>query len=86
VHTNPMKDTLVFELTRLNQGILSDLKEANKTIALLRIEQLHNKYHHIDLAQKLENATTKIADLIQDLEDSNTEIARLTNLLTNKND
>ena len=55
MHTNPMKDTLVFELTRLNQGILSDLKEANKTIALLRIEQLHNKYHHIDLAQKLEN-------------------------------
>ena len=81
MNDNPIRDTLIFELTRNNQGILSDLKEANKTIAQLRLEILHIKNNQFELAQQLENATTKIIQLLLNLEDSTTEIARLTHLL-----
>lgn len=83
MNDNPIRDTLIFELTRNNQGILSDLKEANKTIAQLRLEILHIKNNQFELAQQLENATTKITQLLLNLEDSTTEIARLTHLLNN---
>ena len=83
MNDNPLRDTLIFELTRNNQGILSDLKEANKTIAQLRLEILHIKNNQFELAQQLENATTKITQLLLNLEDSTTEIARLTHLLNN---
>ncbi|MFZ9611507.1 MAG: hypothetical protein ACO294_12485 [Methylococcales bacterium] len=83
MNDNPIRDTLIFELTRNNQGILSDLKEANKTIAQLRLEILHIKNNQFELAQQLENATTKIIQLLLNLEDSTTEIARLTHLLNN---
>jgi hypothetical protein len=55
---------LIFELTRNNQGILSDLKEANKTIAQLRLKILHIKNNQFELTQQLENATTKITQLL----------------------
>ncbi len=83
MNDNPLRDTLIFELTRNNQGILSDLKEANKTIAQLRLEILHIKNNQFELAQQIENATTKITQLLLNLEDSTTEIARLTHLLNN---
>jgi chromosome segregation ATPase len=83
MNDNPIRDTLIFELTRNNQGILSDLKEANKTIAQLRLEILHIKNNQFELAQQIENATTKITQLLLNLEDSTTEIARLTHLLNN---
>jgi chromosome segregation ATPase len=83
MNDNPLRDTLIFELTRNNQGILSDLKEANKTIAQLRLEILHIKNNQFELAQQLENATNKITQLLLNLEDSTTEIARLTHLLNN---
>jgi chromosome segregation ATPase len=83
MNDNPIRDTLIFELTRNNQGILSDLKEANKTIAQLRLEILHIKNNQFELAQQLENATNKITQLLLNLEDSTTEIARLTHLLNN---
>ena len=83
MNDNPLRDTLIFELTRNNQGILSDLKQANKTIAQLRLEILHIKNNQFELAQQIENATTKITQLLLNLEDSTTEIARLTHLLNN---
>lgn len=83
MNDNPIRDTLIFELTRNNQGILSDLKEANKTIAQLRLEILHIKNNQFEMAQQIENATTKITQLLLNLEDSTTEIARLTHLLNN---
>lgn len=83
MNDNPIRDTLIFELTRNNQGILSDLKEANKTIAQLRLEILHIKNNQFELAHQLENATNKITQLLLNLEDSTTEIARLTHLLNN---
>jgi chromosome segregation ATPase len=83
MNDNPLRDTLIFELTRNNQGILSDLKEANKTIAQLRLEILHIKNNQFEMAQQIENATTKITQLLLNLEDSTTEIARLTHLLNN---
>ncbi len=83
MNDNPLRDTLIFELTRNNQGILSGLKEANKTIAQLRLEILHIKNNQFELAQQIENATTKITQLLLNLEDSTTEIARLTHLLNN---
>ena len=85
MNDNPIRDTLIFELTRNNQGILSDLKEAHKTIAQLRLKILHIKNNQFELTQQLENATTKITQLLLNLEDSTTEIARLTHLL-NHND
>ena len=36
---SPLTQSLVYELTRQNQGILIDLKEADKTIAQLKLEQ-----------------------------------------------
>ena len=60
MNDNPLRDTLIFELTRNNQSILSDLKETNKTIAQLRLEIVHIKNNQFELAQQLENATTKI--------------------------
>ena len=83
MNDNPLRDTLIFELTRNNEGILSDLKEANKTIAQLRLEILHIKNNQFEMAQQIENATTKITQLLLNLEDSTTEIARLTHLLNN---
>ncbi len=83
MNDNPLRDTLIFELTRNNQGILSDLKEANKTIAQLRLEILQIKNNQFEMAQQIENATTKITQLLLNLEDSTTEIARLTHLLNN---
>lgn len=83
MNDNPIRDTLIFELTRNNQGILSDLKEANKTIAQLRLEILHIKNNQFEMAQQIENATTKITQLLLNLEDSTAEIARLTHLLNN---
>lgn len=71
------------EYARNNQGILSDLKEANKTIAQLKLEILHIKNNQFEMAQQIENATTKITQLLLNLEDSTTEIARLTHLLNN---
>ena len=79
----PLTQSLVYELTRQNQGILIDLKEADKTIALLTLEQCVMKEGHLELLLRLEKANEKIDQLTVKLADAHSEIARLSVVLQN---
>ena len=79
----PLTQSLVYELTRQNQGILIDLKEADKTIALLTLEQCVMKDGHLELLLRLEKANEQINQLTVKLADANSEIARLSVVLQN---
>ena len=80
---SPLTQSLVYELTRQNQGILIDLKEADKTIALLKLEQCVMKEGHLELLLRLEKANEKIDQLTVKLADAHSEIARLSVVLQN---
>ena len=77
----PLTQSLVYELTRQNQGILIDLKEADNTIAQLTLEQCVMKEGHLELLMRLEKANEKIAQLTVKLADAHSEIARLSVVL-----
>ena len=79
----PLTQSLVYELTRQNQGILIDLKEADKTIALLKLEQCVMKEGHLELLLRLEKANEKIDQLTVKLADAHSEIAQLSVALIN---
>ena len=79
----PLTQSLVYELTRQNQGILIDLKEADNTIALLTLEQCVMKDGHLVLLLRLEKANEKIDQLTVKLADAHSEIARLSVALIN---
>ena len=81
---SPLTQSLVYELTRQNQGILIDLKEADKTIALLTLEQCVMKDGHLELLLRLEKANEKIDQLTVKLADAHSEIAKLSVALINK--
>ena len=72
------------EITRQNQGILTDLKETSKTIAQLTLEQRVMKDGHLELLMRLEKANEKINQVTVKLADANSEIARLNVALINK--
>jgi hypothetical protein len=74
----------VNELTRQNQGFLTDLKETGKTIAQLTLEQRVMKDGHLELLMRLEKANEKINQVTVKLADANSEIARLNVALINK--
>jgi hypothetical protein len=74
---------LVYELTRQNQGILIDLKEAGKVIAQLTLEQRVMKDGHLELLMRLEKANEQIDQLTVKLADAHSEIARLSVVLQN---
>ena len=80
----PITQLLVNELTRQNQGFLTDLKETGKTIAQLTLEQRVMKDGHLELLLILEKANEKINQLTVKLADANSEIARLNVALINK--
>ena len=71
------------ELTRQNQGFLTDLKETGKTIAQLTLEQRVMKDGHLELLMRLEKANEKINQVTVKLADANSEIARLNVALIN---
>jgi hypothetical protein len=77
----PLTQSLVYELTRQNQGILIDLKEADKTIAQLTLEQRVMKDGHLELLMRLEKANEQIDQLTVKLADALSEIARLSLVL-----
>ena len=77
----PLTQSLVYELTRQNQGILIDLKEADKTIAQLTLEQRVMKDGHLELLMRLEKANEQIDQLTVKLADAHSEIARLSVVL-----
>ena len=77
----PLTQSLVYELTRQNQGILIDLKEADKTIAQLTLEQCVLKEGHLELLLRLAKANEKIDQLTVKLADAHSEIARLSLVL-----
>ena len=79
----PLTQSLVYELTRQNQGILIDLKEADNTIAQLTLEQCVMKEGHLELLLRLEKANEKIDQLTSKLADAHSEIARLSVVLQN---
>jgi hypothetical protein len=79
----PLTQSLVYELTRQNQGILIDLKEAGKTIAQLTLEQRVMKDGHLELLLRLAKANEKIDQLTVKLADAHSEIARLSVVLQN---
>ena len=72
-----LRQSLVYELTRQNEGILIDLKEAGKTIAQLKLEQCVLKDGHLELLLRLEKASAKIDQLTVKLADAHSDIARL---------
>ena len=80
---SPLTQSLVYELTRQNQGILIDLKEADKTIALLTLEQCVMKDGHLELLMRLTKANETIDQLTVKLADAHSEIARLSVVLQN---
>ena len=80
---SPITQLLVYELTRQNQGILTDLKETGKTIAQLTLEQRVMKDGHLELLMRLEKANEKINQVTVKLADANSEIARLNVALIN---
>ena len=82
---SPLTQSLVYELTRQNQGILIDLKEADKTIALLTLEQCVMKDGHLELLMRLTKANETIDQLTVKLADAHSEIARLSVVLQNNN-
>jgi hypothetical protein len=77
----PLTQSLVYELTRQNQGILIDLKEAGKVIAQLTLEQRVMKDGHLELLMRLEKANEQIDQLTVKLADAHSEIARLSVVL-----
>jgi hypothetical protein len=77
----PLTQSLVYELTRQNQGILIDLKEASKVIAQLTLEQRVMKDGHLELLLRLEKANEQIDQLTVKLADAHSEIARLSVVL-----
>ena len=79
----PLTQSLVYELTRQKHGILIDLKEADKTIALLTLEQCVMKEGHLELLMRLAKANEKIDQLTVKLADAHSEIARLSVVLQN---
>ena len=79
----PLTQSLVYELTRQNQGILIDLKEADNTIAQLKLEQCVMKDGHFELLLRLAKANEKINQLTVTLADAHSEIARLSLVLQN---
>ena len=79
----PLTQSLVYELTRQNQGILIDLKEADKTIALLTLEQCVMKDGHLELLMRLTKANETIDQQTVKLADAHSEIARLSVVLQN---
>jgi hypothetical protein len=81
LENTPLRHSLVYELTRQNQGILIDLKEADKTIALLTLEQCVMKDGHLELLMRLEKANEQIDQLTVKLADALSEIARLSLVL-----
>ena len=80
---SPLTQSLVYELTRQNQGILIDLKEADKTITQLKLEQCVMKDGHLELLLRLAKANEKINQLTLKLADAHSEIARLSVVLQN---
>jgi hypothetical protein len=85
LENTPLRHSLVYELTRQNQGILIELKEADKTIAQLTLEQCVMKDGHLELLLRLEKANEKIDQLTVKLADAYSEIARLSVVLKNNN-
>ena len=81
----PLTQSLVYELTRQNQAILIDLKEADKTIAQLTLEQCVLKDGHLELLLRLAKANEKIDQLTVKLADAHSEIDRLSVVLQNNN-
>ena len=79
----PLTQSLVYELTRQNQAILIDLKEADKTIAQITLEQCVMKDGHLELLLRLARANEKIDQLTVKLADAHSEIARLSVVLQN---
>ena len=79
----PLTQSLVYELTRQNQAILIDLKEADKTIAQLTLEQCVMKEGNLELLMRLEKANEKINQLTVKLADAHSEIARLSVAIIN---
>jgi hypothetical protein len=79
----PLTQSLVYELTRQNQAIMIDLKEADKTIAQLTLEQCVMKDGHLELLLRLAKANEKIDQLTVKLADAHSEIARLSVVLQN---
>ena len=77
----PLTQSLVYELTRQNQAILIDLKEADKTIAQLTLEQCVMKDGHLELLMRLAKANEKKNQLTVKLADAHSEIARLSLVL-----
>ena len=71
----------MYELTRQNQAILIDLKEADKTIAQLTLEQCVMKDGHLELLLRLEKGNEIINQLTVTLADAHSEIARLSVVL-----
>ena len=78
---NPIRQSLVYELTRQNHSILMDLKEAYKTIDKLNLERCLMKDSQIDLVVRLEKANEKIHQLTVKQEQSNPKIVGLNRLL-----
>jgi hypothetical protein len=60
---NPIRQSLIYELTRQNHSILMELKEAHKTIAKLSLERCVMKDSQLDLVVRLEKANEKIHQL-----------------------
>ena len=83
LENTPLRHSLVYELTRQNQGILIDLKETDKTIAQLKFEQCVMKDGHLELLLRLEKANEKINQLTVKLADAYSERARLSVALIN---
>ena len=78
---SPLTQSLVYELTRQNHAILIDLKEADKTIAQLTLEQCVMKDGHLELLMRLTKANETIDQLTVKLADAHSEIARLSVVL-----
>jgi hypothetical protein len=57
---NPIRQSLIYELTRQAQSILMELKEAHKTIGKLNLELCLMKDSQLDLVVRLEKANEKL--------------------------
>ena len=57
---NPIRQTLIYELTRQVQSILMELKEAHKTIDKLNLELCLMKDIQLDLVVRHEKANEKL--------------------------
>jgi hypothetical protein len=61
---NPIRQTLIYELTRQAHSILMELKEAYKTIGKLNLVLCLMKDSQLDLVVRLEKANEKQLNLL----------------------